>query len=75
MRDVVATGNVIRDCARGIGVSVVEGTGSCIVSDNVISHAKEGAIVGMRWMEMASEDLVRDAGGYKNLTVERNKVS
>jgi uncharacterized secreted repeat protein (TIGR03808 family) len=75
MRDVVATGNVIRDCAHGIGVSVVEGTGSCIVSDNVISRAKNGAIVGMRWMEMASDDLVRDAGGYENLTVERNKVS
>jgi hypothetical protein len=29
----------------------------------------------MRWMETASDDLVRDAGGYKNLTVERNKVS
>lgn len=75
MRDVVATGNVVRNAARGIGVSVVEGTGSCVVSDNVISGAKDGAIVGMRWAEIASADLVRDASAYANLTVERNRIS
>ncbi len=75
MRDVVATGNVIRTADRGIGVSVVEGTGSCVISDNVISGAANGAIVGMRWAETASPDLVRDAGDYANLTIERNKIS
>ncbi len=75
MRDVVATGNVIRNATRGIGISVVEGTGSCVISDNVISGAKDGAIVGMRWAETVSADLVRDAGNYANLTVERNKIS
>jgi len=75
MRNIVASGNVIRRCERGIGVSVVEGTGSCVVSDNVISGAKDGAIVGLRWNDVASKNLARDAGGYRKLTVERNQVS
>ena len=75
MRDVVASGNVLRKCRRGIGVSVVDGTGSCVVSDNVISGASDGAIVGLRWADVASADLARDAGRYGKLTVERNQVS
>ena len=75
MRDVVASGNVLRKCRRGIGVSVVDGTGSCVVSDNVISGAGDGAIVGLRWADVASTDLARDARRYGKLTVERNQVS
>lgn len=75
MRDVVASGNVLRQCRRGIGVSVVDGTGSCVVSDNVISGAIDGAIVGLRWHDVASADLARDARRYEKLTVERNQVS
>src|SRR5690606_3594203 len=36
LRNVVATGNVVRDCAEGFAVSVVEGAGSAVVADNVI---------------------------------------
>ncbi len=75
MRDVVASGNVLRRCHRGIGVSVVDGTGSCVVSDNVISGAEDGAIVGLHWGDVVSADLASEAGRYRSLTVERNQVS
>ena len=51
MRNVVATGNVIRKAGTGIAVSVVEGAGSAVISDNVIDGAKSGAIIGHRWAE------------------------
>src|SRR6185369_16567466 len=68
MRNVVATGNVIRKAGTGIVVTVVEGTGSAVISDNVIDHVRDGAIVGYRWAEKATGDLaVEGAGGYANL--------
>ena len=76
MRNVVATGNVIRKAGTGIIISVVEGTGSAVVSDNVIDGVRDGAIVGYRWAEPATGDLAVDgAGGHANLTIERNRVS
>lgn len=76
MRNVVASSNVIRDAGIGIAVSVVEGTGPAVISDNVIQDAARGAVVGMRWAEPATGDLALEgAGGYANLTVERNHLS
>ena len=76
MRNVVATGNVIRKAGTGIIISVVEGTGSAVVSDNVIDSVRDGAIVGYRWAEPATGDLAVDgAGAHANLTIERNRVS
>ena len=76
MRNVVATGNVIRKAGTGIIVSVVEGTGSAVISDNVIDQVSDGAVVGYRWAEKATGDLALEgAGGHANLTIERNRVS
>ena len=76
MRNVVATGNVIRKSGTGIGVSVVEGTGSAVISDNVIDGAENGAIIGHRWAKTATGDLASlENSGFANLTVERNHVS
>jgi hypothetical protein len=76
MRNVVATGNVIRRAGTGIVVTVVEGTGSAVISDNVIDQVRDGAVVGYRWADKATGDLaVEGAGGYANMTIERNKVS
>jgi uncharacterized secreted repeat protein (TIGR03808 family) len=76
MRNVTATGNVIRKAGTGIAVSVVEGTGSAIVTDNAIDGAARGAVVGYRWSEPATGDLAAGAGnGFRNLTVERNQAS
>lgn len=56
LRDVVATGNVIREAGEGIAVSVAEGAGSAVVANNVVSGARR-AVVGYRWAEAATGDL------------------
>jgi uncharacterized secreted repeat protein (TIGR03808 family) len=76
LRDVAATGNVIRGAPVGVAVTVVEGAGSAVISDNLISGATEGAVVGMRWAEPATGDLaLTGARGYPHLLVERNRIS
>lgn len=74
LRDVTATGNVIRRADIGIGVSIVEGAGRAIVSDNVVSEARRGAVRGMRWREIASEELRAREGVFRNVLVGRNGV-
>ncbi len=76
MRNVVATGNIIRNAGTGIAVTVVDGAGNAIISDNVIDGARNGAIIGQRWAEPATGDLAKSSDtGYAHLTVERNRVS
>lgn len=76
MRNVVAAGNVIRKAGTGIVVSVVEGAGSAVISDNVIDGAQRGAIIGQRWADPVTGDLATIGNaGYAHLTVERNHVS
>lgn len=76
MRNVVATGNVVRRSATGVAVSVVEGTGSAVISDNVFEDTPNGAVVGHEWARPVTGDLAREsAGAHPHLTVERNRVS
>ncbi|WP_048646095.1 TIGR03808 family TAT-translocated repetitive protein [Nitratireductor soli] len=76
LRNVTATGNVIRKAATGIAVSVVEGSGSAVISGNVISESPRGAIVGHRWAEAVTKDLaMTGSAGHARLTVENNQVS
>lgn len=73
LRNVVATGNVIRAAGEGIAVSVVEGTGPAIITDNVID-ATGRAVTGYRWAEAATGELVHGAGDeHPGLTIERNR--
>lgn len=76
LRDVAVTGNVVRASRIGVAVSVVDGAGAALITDNLIAGASAGAIVGHRWAEPATGDLAVDgAAGYGHLTVERNRVS
>jgi uncharacterized secreted repeat protein (TIGR03808 family) len=76
LRNVTATGNVIRKTGTGIAVTVVEGAGSAVISDNIIEAAQHGAIVGYRWADAVTSDLASSGNaGYAHLTVERNHVS
>lgn len=73
MRNVVATGNVIRKAGTGIAVTVVEGAGSATISDNVISETGDGAILGYRWSEAVTADMaVEGSRGYPHLTIGHN---
>jgi hypothetical protein len=76
MRNVVATGNVIRKARIGIGVTVVAGVGPAIITDNMIDEAEKGAIVGFEWTRQVTGDMAAEGSdAYGHLTVERNRVS
>ncbi len=73
LRDVNASGNVIRDC--GIGVTVVAGAGPAMVVDNLIRSARRGAVVGFRFAEPATGDLTRTGAEMpRHLTLRGNQV-
>jgi uncharacterized secreted repeat protein (TIGR03808 family) len=75
LRNVSATGNVIRRCPVGIAVSVVEGAGSALIADNLIAGAERGAILGMRWAEPVTGDLAEDgAEAFPHLTIRGNRA-
>ncbi len=76
LRNIAATGNVIRGCPVGVGVTVVEGAGAAVISNNLISGADKGAILGMRWAEVVTDDLAEGgAEDYPHLTIAGNSVS
>ena len=76
MRNVSATGNVVRKVGTGFAVTVVDGAGAAVIADNIIEDAPNGGVVGYRWTERATDDLAKGgASGGANLTVERNHVS
>jgi len=73
LRNVSVTGNVVRNAGYGIAVSVAPGAGDAAISGNVISGAKDGAIVGMEWAKAVSGDLTREgAGRYPQLSIANN---
>jgi uncharacterized secreted repeat protein (TIGR03808 family) len=59
MRNLSATGNMLRDCDTGIGVSLVGRERSAAISGNVIAGAKRGAILGMEWLKPVTGDLAK----------------
>jgi uncharacterized secreted repeat protein (TIGR03808 family) len=73
LRDVSATGNMVRDCTTAITVSVAEGAGSALIANNVISGAQT-AISANRWTEIASADLIADADRFPQHTITGNSV-
>lgn len=74
LRDVAVTGNIVREAAYGIGVSVVSGTGASSITGNLISGTRLGSLVGIEWGKVISTDLARDIGRYPQLTVANNKL-
>lgn len=75
LHDVAITGNVVRDTFIGIGVSAVPGAGSTLVSDNVISGARRGAVVGMDHAKPVTPDLTRPgAEKLAHVSIGQNQV-
>jgi hypothetical protein len=52
---------------------VAEGAGPALISDNLISDADQGAILGMQWDQAATEDLVDGESPPANVTIYGNK--
>ncbi|MGA9090998.1 MAG: TIGR03808 family TAT-translocated repetitive protein, partial [Bradyrhizobium sp.] len=57
LRDVVISGNVIRNAFVGVGVSVTPGAGTALVNNNMISEAPRGAVVGLDHARPITPDL------------------
>jgi uncharacterized secreted repeat protein (TIGR03808 family) len=75
MRDVAITGNVVRQAGIGIGVSVVPGAGSALISSNIISGSRRGAILGMDHARPITGDLAKDGAQPRpNLSIAGNRV-
>ncbi|WP_417684791.1 TIGR03808 family TAT-translocated repetitive protein [Roseibium sp.] len=74
MRNIVASQNVLRACGTGIAVTVVEGAGSAVISQNIVQASQKDAIVGYRWLDKATRELdgTRD---WSHLQVSDNQVS
>ncbi len=75
LQNVVASNNVVRKTKTGFYVSVVEGIGTASITDNVISEASRGAVIGHRWQEAVTEDLARSSTKkFPSLQIDRNKL-
>jgi uncharacterized secreted repeat protein (TIGR03808 family) len=73
LRDVAITGNVIRNALAGVGVSVAAGAGTALVSNNVISGAPRGAVVGLDHIRPVTSDLTQDgAERHAQVTLSGN---
>jgi uncharacterized secreted repeat protein (TIGR03808 family) len=73
LRDVSVTGNLIRNAHIGIGVSTDSLAGTALVTDNLITGAKDGAIRAMNGPTPTGPDLATaSAGTYRNLVVSSN---
>jgi len=75
LRDVVISGNVIRKALAGVGVSIVQGAGTALVNNNMISETPLGAIVGLDHARAVTTDLAADgAQRFAQVMVGGNAV-
>ncbi|MCH9807908.1 MAG: TIGR03808 family TAT-translocated repetitive protein [Alphaproteobacteria bacterium] len=57
MREVIASGNIIHGADIGIGIASDPTAGACLITDNMISGTKRGAIRGMDHNKLVGPDL------------------
>jgi uncharacterized secreted repeat protein (TIGR03808 family) len=75
LRNVVVSGNVVRKAPVGCAVSVADGAGTAVITDNVFQETAEGGVLGFQWEKKVSGELAGGGSRYAQLTVERNRVS
>jgi uncharacterized secreted repeat protein (TIGR03808 family) len=59
MRNLVATGNMVRKTGIGISVSLVPKQRNALIASNVITEATRGAVVGTEYGKVVTGDLTR----------------
>jgi putative cofactor-binding repeat protein len=75
LRDLAATGNVVRNTNIGIAVSVAPGAGTALIANNVIAETRGGAIVGMARSQRVTGDLAKaGAEQYAHIMLQGNRV-
>jgi uncharacterized secreted repeat protein (TIGR03808 family) len=75
LRDLAATGNVVRRCDIGIAVSVASGAAATLIANNVIAESRRRAIIGMSGRQAVTADLAH--GGverYAHLSIAGNRL-
>ncbi len=76
LRNVSASGNIIRDCETGIAVSLAPGAGDALITGNIVSGTRGLAIVGMDHDRTVTGNLARDASGLpERVRISGNLVS
>lgn len=76
MRNLVATGNVVRRTGIGISVSLIPKERNALIANNVISEAKLGAVVGTEYGKAVTGDLTRgEDKRAAGIRVDGNSVS
>jgi uncharacterized secreted repeat protein (TIGR03808 family) len=74
LRDVAATGNVLRRAPIGIAVSVSRGAGATLIANNLLSNISRAAIAGMdRERTIGGDLLAAGAARYPHLTLSDNR--
>jgi uncharacterized secreted repeat protein (TIGR03808 family) len=73
LRDVAVTGNLVRQASIGIAVSVVPGARSALISANVVTGFRRGAIVGMDHARPIAGDLA-GAQSHAHLSITGNRI-
>jgi uncharacterized secreted repeat protein (TIGR03808 family) len=75
LRDVVISGNVIRNASVGVGISVVPGAGTALVNNNMISETPRGAVVGLDHARAITSDLSAEgAQHFAQVVIGTNAV-
>ena len=75
LRDIVISGNVIRNAFVGVGVSVVSGAGTALVNNNMISETPRGAVVGLDHAQPITPDLSAEgAQRFAQVVIGTNAV-
>ncbi|PXA99349.1 TIGR03808 family TAT-translocated repetitive protein [Nostoc sp. 3335mG] len=69
MRSIVISGNVVYSSDVGVGVSVAEGAGRVLISDNMVHEPGVAEIVGLKWTEIAEPDLRAVVDKYPHVTI------
>lgn len=72
MRDVAATGNVVRRSKIGITVTEAREAGACLIANNMISKTADGAIRRMMLGVPSGGDLAHENSGTERITVTGN---
>ena len=72
MRDITATGNVIRKCRVGITVTSASDAGTCLIANNLISAAAEGAIRQSHFGTLIGPDLAKEPSPEARIQLSGN---
>ncbi|POR48960.1 TIGR03808 family TAT-translocated repetitive protein [Bosea psychrotolerans] len=75
MRNLVATGNMVRKTGIGISVSLVPKERNALIANNTIAEARSGAVVGTEYGRAVTGDLTKTADARAaGVKVENNAV-